>query len=202
MLSASFLSPGWTYWWFLSSCNRRRNHGCGGCSCIHNIQPVGADNVFCTTIFWIKNTFSSQNHRRVNVIWTRFRNTLVNVTAQVATKTQKGSDTGFITVPYCLWNLGIPSPERQRRVLDSAPCTHNVPDVPTPVARANGTESFTGLVRARASTISVSAPVLKTEFDRVINRSKVNWWLPSTFDSRRATRGMNSLVQTARMLTA
>ena len=31
-----------------TSYHRRRNHGCSGCSCTHNIQPVGADNVFCT----------------------------------------------------------------------------------------------------------------------------------------------------------
>ena len=49
---------------------------------------------------------------------------------QVATRTQKASDTGIITT----WNLGILSTERhqRRRVLDSAPCTHNVPDVPSP----------------------------------------------------------------------
>ena len=28
--------------------HKRRKHGCSGCSCTHNIQPVGADNVLCT----------------------------------------------------------------------------------------------------------------------------------------------------------
>ena len=41
----------------------------------------------------------------------------------------------FITPSYWHWNLGIPSPERheQRRLLDPASCTHNVPDAPTPI---------------------------------------------------------------------
>ena len=36
-------------------------------------------------------------------------------------------------------NLGIPSPEhhQQRKVLDSAPFTHNVPDVPMPVTQSH-----------------------------------------------------------------
>ena len=86
------------------------------------------------TIFWKqKHIFISESQK--NTCFIIFRNTRVNSTAKVATSTQKASDTGFITVPYYLWNLGIPSPQRhqQRRVLDSAPCAHNVPDVPTPV---------------------------------------------------------------------
>ena len=49
--------------------------------------------------------------------------------------------TGFITA----WNLGILSTERhqQRRVLDSAPCTHNAPpDVPTPVLTGHSSLLF------------------------------------------------------------
>ena len=89
------------------------------------------------TIFWNKNTVFITESQQTSCLMNKFRNTLANITVNVATNVEKTSDTGFITVAYCLWNLGIPSPERhqQRRVLNSASCTHNIPDVSTPVVR-------------------------------------------------------------------
>ena len=91
---------------------------------------------FCTQNILEQNTLFIVESLKISCPMNKFRNTRVNVAVKIATNTQKASDTGFITASYCFKNFGITSPERyrERQILDFAPCSHNVPDAPTPMA--------------------------------------------------------------------
>ena len=60
---------------------------------------------------------------------------LGSITSKVAAKTQKASDSGFVTghsfkvIVFGMWESLHPSAYQQRQVLESAPCTHNVPEL-------------------------------------------------------------------------
>ena len=183
------------------SMHRRRNHGCSGCSCTHNIHPVGADNVgiLHPQYSGTKRPFMKDKNRG-SCYMTKFSNILVNITVKVASKSVKSIRYRFIVASYYHRNLGIPSTERHQRrwVLDSAPCTHNVPNVPTPmcrwifacgVFRLIGTRKSTAFFFCKSRKISATLwPVAATEMwpphishlhgsDMQRSRPRHTWWL-------------------------
>ena len=87
--------------------HRRRNHGCSGCSCTHNIQPEGAGNVFCTPNILEQNTLFII-HKHIKSSMTKsFHNTRVNIAVNVVGKHVKSIRNRFdhsFVLPLECWN--------------------------------------------------------------------------------------------------
>ena len=91
----------------LNWCIGVRTSGCSGCSCTHNIQPVGADNVgilqSAPTILWDKNTRFIIEPQKTSYLSTNFRYLLGSI-LQFLTITTKAQYTYARSIRYWFYN--------------------------------------------------------------------------------------------------